>query len=192
MQADAAATTAWISTALGPGVGRDWSARAGQLEWTIDFTIEHITAALSKYILYLASQSPEFIAVRATSWPEASEEERLSAIAALGRGLHNTASTTPAEARAFHASGFFDAEGYEALGCLEALVHGYDVATGLGLDFEPPETLVRPTVARLLPWLEPTWAALLKHSRLENSDDSWRILTVPLVEWDGSIPSIDG
>ena len=91
--------------------------------------------------------------------------------------------------RAFHASGLFDAEGYAALGCLETLVHGYDVATGLALDFVPPTELVTPVAARLFPWLEASWDAILRYTRLDNKDDSWRILTGPLSEWDGTIPT---
>lgn len=79
--------------------------------------------------------------------------------------------------------------GYVALGCLEALIHGWDVAVGLELDFGPPNELVRPVVARLMPWLEPTWEALISNTRLENKDDSWRILSTPVAEWDGTIPS---
>ena len=91
--------------------------------------------------------------------------------------------------RAFHASGLFDAEGYVALGCLETLLHGWDVASGLGLPFDPADDIVQPVAARLVPWLPSTWTALLAHARLDSKDDSWRILTTPLNEWDGRIPS---
>lgn len=189
MQPDVAGTTAFVATALEPAVGREWSVRAGQLEWSVEYTLEHIAGALSKYTLYLASRSSEFIAVRVASWPEASQRERIDAISSLGRSLGHVADATPPDVRAFHASGLFDREGYVALGCLEALIHGWDVAVGLELDFGPPNELVRPVVARLMPWLEPTWEALISNTRLENKDDSWRILSTPIAEWDGTIPS---
>lgn len=177
-----AGTTAFVASALEPAVGRDWSVHAGQLEWSVECTLEHIAAALSKYTLYLASRSSESIAVRVASRPEASQRERIDAIASLGRGLAHVADATPPGVRAFHASGLLDREGYVALGCLEALIHGWDVAVGLELDFGPPHDLVRPVVARLMPWLEPTWEALLDGTRLQNNDDSWRILTTPIAE----------
>lgn len=189
MEPDVARATEFVATELEPAIGRDWAVPAGQLEWTVDFTIEHIASALSKYTLYLASRSTESIAVRVVSRPDASQRERLDAIAQVGRALATVAETTPPEVRAFHASGLLDVEGYVALGCLEALLHGWDIASGLGLPFEPAPDLVRPVAARLMPWLPPTWTALLSHTRLENSDDSWRILTSPLQEWDGTIPS---
>lgn len=186
---DVASTTAFVVSALEPAVGRDWSVCAGRLEWSVGFTVEHIAAALSKYTLYLASRAPEFIAVRIATWPDASQEERLGAIALLGRSLANVATTTPPDVRVFHSNGLVDAEGYVAMGCLEALVHANDVATGLDFGFDPPDDLVRPVVARLMPWLEPTWGELLRYARLENNDDSWAILTVPVAEWDGAIPT---
>jgi hypothetical protein len=188
MESDVARTSTFVATTLEPAIGRDWSVRAGQLDWSVEFTLEHIAAALSKYTLYLASRSREFVAVRIASWPNASQRERLDAIPSVGHALANVAAVTPPDVRAFHANGLLDAGGYAALGCLEALVHGSDVALGLGIDFDPPDDLVRPVVARLLPWLEPTWGTLLGHTRRQNADDSWAILTTPLAEWDGTIP----
>ena len=57
-----------------------------------------------------------------------------------------------------------DSTGFAAMGCDELLVHTRDAATGLGLDFEPPEVLSGLIVRRLFPWApkdaEP-WPALL-------------------------------
>lgn len=187
MGPDIERATRFVAEALEPAIGRDWSVRAGQLEWTVEFTVDHVIGALSKYTLYLSSRSQEYIAVRFSPWPEASQRERLDALRSLGRALANVAMATSPEVRAFHASGLFDPNGYVALGCLETLVHGYDIATGLGLDFEPPTEIVAPVAARLLPWIDPTWDAVVRYTRLENDDDSWTILTTPLEEWDGTI-----
>lgn len=185
---DVERVTEFVATALEPAIGRDWSVRAGQLEWTVESTLEHIAAALSKYTLYLASRSQEVITVRVVSSVNASQRQRLDALPSLGRALANVADATPPDVRAFHASGLTDREGYLALGCLESLIHGYDMATGLGLEFDPPTDVVRAVVAWLTPWLDPAWDSLISYTRIENDDDSWRILTVPLAEWDGSIP----
>lgn len=99
MQPDVARTTDFVATALEPAIGRDWSVRAGQLEWDVEFTIEHIASALSKYTLYLASRSKEVIPMRISSRPDISQRERLDAIPALGRALANVASTTPLDVR---------------------------------------------------------------------------------------------
>lgn len=183
-----ARTTDFVANALEPTIGRDWSVPAGQLEWNVEFTIEHIAAALSKYTLYLASRSTESIAVRIASRADASQRERIDAIPRLGHALANVASMTPPDVRVFHASGMVDFEGYVAMGCLETLVHGYDVASGLDVPFDPPAEMVRPVVARFIPWIEPTWDAVVRYTRLENHDDSWTALSIPLAEWDGTIP----
>lgn len=189
MTIDVGRTTEFVATSLQPAIDRDWSVRAGQLEWNVEFTIEHMAAALSKYTLYLASRSTEPIAVRIVSRVDASQRERIDAIFRVGQALANVASMTPPDTRVFHAIGLIDVEGYVAMGCLEVLVHGYDVACGLDLPFDPPTELVRPVVARLIPWIEPTWDAIVGYTRLENHDDSWTVLSVPLTEWDKTIPT---
>lgn len=188
MRPDVVQTSALVATALEPAIGRDWSVNAGSLEWSVEFTIEHISAALSKYTLYLASRSTESIAVRIVSRRDATQQERLDAIPRLAQGLANVAATTPTGVRVFHASGLTDADGYVAMGCVEVLLHGYDIASGLEIPFDPGDEIVQPVVARLAPWLEATWESLLRYTRIENQDDSWVLLKKPLGEWDGTIP----
>lgn len=191
----------YVVGALRPGFGRDWSVRAGRLDWDVDFTVTHIASALAKYTLYLASRSTRFLAIRPDRWPDASMSEQLDAIAGAARALANVAETSPPGARAFHANGMFDAEGYVSLGCVETLVHGHDAASGLGLPFDPPDDLCRAVVARSFPWLVdagPAWETILwQTGRLEiagrpsNTDDTWTLLAEPLDEWDGTVPDDD-
>jgi hypothetical protein len=85
-----ARTTEFVATALEPTIGRDWSVSAGQLEWNVEFTIEHIAAALSKYTLYLASRSTESIAVKIASRADASHEN--DSMPSLGSGRRSRTS----------------------------------------------------------------------------------------------------
>ena len=52
-----------VTRALRPGIGRDWSVRAGRLSWDVWFTVTHMTA-LTKYVVYHASRSSRFISAR--------------------------------------------------------------------------------------------------------------------------------
>ena len=45
-----------------------------------------------------------------------------------------------------------DAEGFAAMHCDEVLVHGYDIARGLGVAFTLPPDLARHLRDRLFPW----------------------------------------
>jgi hypothetical protein len=199
---DVVEAAAYVRETLAPAIGMDWSVRAGRLEWDVDFTITHLTAAAAKYTLYLASRSTRFIAVRLDKWRGATQAEQVDAMVGVAHALANVAAVTPPTVRAFHANGMFDAEGYVAMACSEMLVHGYDAATGLRLDFEPPDDLCRAVVGRLYPWLtgddEGAWRAMLWHTgRIElpgrepHDDDTWTCLADPISEWDGTIPADD-
>src|SRR4051812_32131042 len=103
MNADVTRASRFVADALEPAIGRDWSVLAGRLEWTVEFTMEHIAAALSKYTLYLASRSRESIAFRLETRPGATQRERIDAIARVGQALGNVAAQTPSDVRAFQA-----------------------------------------------------------------------------------------
>lgn len=145
------AAAAAVIAALRPGVDADWSVRAGDLEWSVDRTIAHMTGAPAKYAFYLSSRSTRYIAVRV--WPEAdaTRQERLEAIEGCAAALAGVASTAPEDAFGFHASGMRNAEQFLAMACLELLLHTYDVTSGLGLPYEPPEDLCRLVIEHCYP-----------------------------------------
>lgn len=199
---DVVGAAQYTREALDGAIGMDWSVCAGRLDWDVDFTLMHTAGALTKSTLYLASRSTRFIAVHMDRWPGASQAEQLDAMVGAAHALANVAAASPPGSRAFHALGMFDAEGYVAMGGKEVLIHGHDCATGLGLPFEPPDDLVRAIVERAFPWLvadhEPPWRALLWYTgridipgRESRGGASWTVLTCPLDEWDGTIPTQD-
>jgi hypothetical protein len=58
------AAAAAVVSALEPGIDADWSVKAGDLEWSVDRTIAHMTGAPGKYAFYLSCRSTRYIAVR--------------------------------------------------------------------------------------------------------------------------------
>lgn len=162
---DAAVST--TVTTLRPATGRDWSVPAGALEWDCWHTAEHLGDTLLSYAAQLVARPDgRYVRFLATADRDASAAEVLEFAETAGRILALTVRGTPAGARAFHPTGRADPEGFAAMGCAEALLHGEDIAHGLGTALDPPRPLCARVVARLfpdvaaeLPDVDP-WAAL--------------------------------
>lgn len=97
------------------------------------------------------------------------------------------------DARAFHPYGIADPAGFAAGGCVEGLIHGNDIATGLGLTLQPPADLCARLLKRLFghyatqlagtdPWTALRWAT--GRADLPNAarPDTWRWRATPLSE----------
>lgn len=163
---DAAVST--TVTALRPATGRDWSVPAGALEWDCWHTAEHIGDCLLSYAGQLVAQpTTRFVRFEVTADKDASPAEVLEFAEAGGRILAATVRTSSPQVRGWHPTGMADPEGFAGMGCIEALVHGHDIAQGLGLALEPPRQVCTRVLARLFPHaaadladLDP-WMALL-------------------------------
>ncbi len=175
--------------ALRVGTGRDWRRAAGQLTWDCRRTAEHIASDLIAYAGQLAGRAqtgyvPFDIAVDRDADPAG----LLSVVQATGAMLAAVVRTTPAQVRAWHPFGLADPEGFAAMGIVETVVHTYDIAMGLDLDWVPPRSLCVKTLARLFPtapgegdpWQVLLWATgraeLPGHGRLVR----WRRRAEPL------------
>jgi hypothetical protein len=148
---DVVAAAATAEAALRPVVGRDWSVRAGTLDWDVARTITHMVAAPAKYTLYLASRCEHFIGLTVTRWPDATNEEVIDSIVPVATGLAAVAAVTPSGVRAFHATGPSSAADYVGRACVELLVHADDALSGLGVAFAPPADLCQRVLARQFP-----------------------------------------
>jgi len=135
-----------------PVTDRNWSVRAGTLEWDCWHTAEHIGDCLLSYAWQLAVQpTTRYVRAIATAEKDASPAEVLEFAVTGGRVLASMVRTSPAHVRAFHPAGNADPEGFAALGCNEALLHGNDIAQGFGLSLDPPRNVCRRVLARLFP-----------------------------------------
>jgi hypothetical protein len=158
------AAAAVVVAAIQPGVDADWSVRAGDLEWSVDRTIAHMTGAPAKYAFYLSSRSTRYVAVRVWPAEDATRQERLEAIEGCAAALAGVAAAAPADAVGFHVSGMQNAEQFVAMACEELVVHAYDVTCGLGLPYEPPEELCRLVIEHCYPGHDdrhPVWPYLV-------------------------------
>jgi hypothetical protein len=148
MPDDVVAAAATAEAALRPLAGRDWSVRAGPLEWDVDQTITHMIGATAKYILYLASRCEHFIGLSVTRWPNATNQEVIDSVVPVATGLAAVAAATPPDVRAYHVSGPSSAADYVGRACVELLVHTDDALRGLGVAFTPPADLCQRVLAQ--------------------------------------------
>jgi hypothetical protein len=148
---DVVAAAAAAEAALRPVAGRDWSVRAGPLDWDVEQTITHMIGATAKYTLYLASRCQHFIGLSVTRWPDATNEEVIDSVVPVAAGLAAVAAVTPTGVRAYHVTGPSSAADYVGRACVELLVHTDDALNGLGVGFAPPADLCRRVMAQVVP-----------------------------------------
>lgn len=174
----------------------DMSRRAGPLRWTCAKTLAHTSDALSWYAANLARRSTtsgEMPYLSARAKPPFMIDCLRSAGALLAAAVRDA----PADARGFHSWGRPDRSGFAAMGCDEVLIHGWDLAQGLGLEFSPPEQAVERTLRRLFPWAPASdeadpWDALLWANGRQalgerKRETKWLWHCAPLDEWNGEI-----
>jgi hypothetical protein len=149
---DLEAAVSTTVTTLRPATDRDWSVAAGALEWDCWHTAEHMGDVLLSYAAQLVAQpTTRYVRFLANADKDASPEEVLEFAAAGGRILAATVRTSPPQVRAWHPTGMADPEGFAGMGCVEALVHGHDIAHGFGLAADPPREVCARVLARMFP-----------------------------------------
>ncbi len=161
---DVQTTVAAAIDALLPAADRDWSVPAGALMWTCWETAEHIADDLFAYAVQLGPAKPSATTYVPVAWerkydgaPAASiyAEKKagvtglLEVLEACGALLTAMVRVTPPEKRSFHSSGLSDVEGFAALGCVEVIAHTHDIATGLGVAWNPQLDVCERVLSRL-------------------------------------------
>jgi hypothetical protein len=146
------AATAELDRALRPAIDRDWSVPAGDVEWSCRWTVGHIADDLFSYASQVIAQpADDYLRIEVVIDSSASNEDAVRALSMCGELLRLAVEATPADARGWHPMGTSDPDGFAAMGALETLVHAYDIAKGLGLDWTPPGHLCEPILRRLFP-----------------------------------------
>lgn len=180
--------------ARAPRDGATWETPARDLEWSCRETLAHILAALSYYAVNLASRSTVNRASGGAD-PRVPIESLLDGLEGRATVLAHVVDSSPPDARGSHPDGMADPAGFAAMGCDEMLVHTFDVAGALGIDFAPGAELCVAVMARLFPWApegEEPWPALLwcngraPLGDRARQDRGWSWWPRPLAEWDGA------
>ncbi|MFJ8622784.1 maleylpyruvate isomerase N-terminal domain-containing protein [Kitasatospora sp. NPDC093550] len=132
--------------------GADWSRRPTGSDWTARATLDHLALAVLGYAgLLTARPADRYITLFGSLDPAAPIPHCLEGLRIAGSLLAATVRDTRRDARAWHPWGESDGPGFAAMGVVELLVHGWDLAHAFGLGWQPPEHLAGPALARLFP-----------------------------------------
>jgi uncharacterized protein (TIGR03083 family) len=198
---DVTAATDAVVSAIAPTVedAERWAGPAGTLRWTCTATLAHMVDCLFWYAASLARRSTEGIEVPEAD-PAGAPAALVDSLRSGGALLATAVAAAGPDDRGWHLFGVADRSGWAAMGADEVLIHGADLAAGLGVAFSPPLAVADHVVRRLFPWT-PTdgdpWDRLLwANGRAPLGDRStsrrWRFHCAPLEEWDGELPTIGG
>jgi hypothetical protein len=112
---DLRAAAAICQETLRPALDRDWSVRAGDLEWDCRRTLDHVVDTLFLYAAYLASRADGRLRPPRNGDPAASPDHLLNTVGLAAVVLAEVARAAPEETRAFHPAGMADIDPWDAL-----------------------------------------------------------------------------
>jgi len=155
---------------------RDWSARAGTLEWSCAQTADHAVDTVLAPAFFLASRRLD--AYPDGGWSpglEATAEQFAAAVETTSRILSAVVTATAPDVRAIiwrrpapESRGPAD---FVPRGALELILHAHDVCAGLGVAFDPPADVCDRLRAHTSDW--PFWQMGGAWSPLTMADDPW-------------------
>lgn len=162
-----------VDAQLGKHVDRDWSGRAGTLDWSCRQTVDHLVDCLFSYGLQVSSRSqgPFLPLGELHALPEATNRDLLVALRGVGELFANALRVAPVGPCAGDGLVQLDAEGWAQRGAYELLVHTHDIVSGLGERFSPP--------AALASWVldsEGLW--MLDRKRAAHAGSAWAAVLV--------------
>ncbi|MGH9261254.1 MAG: hypothetical protein ACRD08_15410, partial [Acidimicrobiales bacterium] len=160
------------------GFDRDWSVRAGTLEWSCTKTADHTVDAVLAVAFFLASRRqdgyPDWGWGELTMGPDARPDHLADALETVGRVLSAViAAAEPGSRAVIWRNPRVETRGpadFAPRGALEMILHAHDVCTGLGLPFEPPTDLCSRLREHTRTW--PHWGAP-GWSELAVTGDAW-------------------
>ena len=176
-RADLETLTDVVAEAWTAGADRDWSARAGTLEWSCTQTADHAVDCVFAPAFFLASRRTDAYpdaGENFTVGPNATPAQLVEALHIASRVLAAVVADADPSVRAviFRRPSVVTAPPADFLprGALELILHAHDVCAGLGVEFEPPSTVCAHLIEHTADW---PWAAIGWARPVLETDDPW-------------------
>ncbi len=137
---------------------RDWSVRAGGLDWTCLAAADHAVDCVYAPAFFLASRRVDTFPVAGSNLElgeHATPEHLVESLQIATRLLVSLVAATETDVRAvlFRRGPLLGApHDFLPRAALELILHSHDVCTGLGVAFDPPRDLCRRLCEHTRPW----------------------------------------
>jgi hypothetical protein len=127
-----------LDALLGVVPDSEWQSPAASVGWTCWQTAEHIAGDFAHYAAQIVGQPRDHYVKFSFDTSRATTPDELREVVRVAGGILAAAVRTASpDCLGWHPHGYFSAAGFAAIGAAEGLVHGQDIAAGLGIAWWP-------------------------------------------------------
>ena len=131
---------------------RGWESPAANVGWSCWRTADHISGDFAHYAAQIVGQPRDHYVKFSFDTSRATTPDELREVVRVAGGILAAAVRTASpDWLAWHPHGYFTAAGFAAIGAAEGLVHGHDIAAGLGLAWSPSPQLCGQVLSTVFP-----------------------------------------
>lgn len=129
-----------------------WQSPAAHVDWNCWRTAEHIAADFAHYAAQIIGQPRDHYVRFSFDTSRAMTPDQLREVVRVSAGMLAAAvRTADPDCTGWHPHGHFTAAGFAAIGAAEGLIHGHDIAAGLGMAWAPKPKLCEQVLAAVFP-----------------------------------------
>ncbi len=174
---------------------RDWGVEVPGMDMSIAAVVAHIADGCLWYAIDLSAEGKSLQAAEHGVKVDTTSTDLVDTLETYANVVASVVGAASSSARGFHPLGNADRSGFAAMACDEMLIHTNDAASGLGVDFVPPQRLADQVLRRLFPWVDrsgDSWSDLLwANGRIAHQGKdrltNWAWHCAPLEDWNGEI-----
>jgi hypothetical protein len=141
-----------LDALLGVVPESQWQSPAASVGWTCWRTADHIAGDFAHYAAQVIGQPRDHYVKFSFDTSRATTPDELREVVRVAGGILAAAVLTASpNCLAWHPHGYFTPAGFAAIGAAEGLVHGHDIAAGLGIAWSPRPQLCEQVLSTVFP-----------------------------------------